>query len=112
MNESNNSETSAANCSSTFVGGSTVKPDCSRHKKEVAGIADMKQLAEMVGDLHYESLTEFLCALAEKISMDGHKDEANYREKLAEQLYNVAGYLAKASIHSGWAWEICKPFMK
>lgn len=104
--------TSSHNNSNALVGGSTVKPDCSRHKKEVAGISDMKQLAEMVGDLHYESLTQFLGALAEKISMDGHKDEANYREKLAGQLSNVASCLAKASIHSRRAWEICKPFMK
>jgi len=39
-------------------------PDCSQHKKEVAGILDMKVLAEMIGDLHYETLAEFLNSLA------------------------------------------------
>lgn len=87
------------------------KPDCCRHKKEIAGTSDMKVLADMIGDLHYETLTELLGALAEKISMDGHKDESNGREKLAEQLYNVAGLISKAQIHCNWAWQISKPFM-
>ena len=85
--------------------------DCSRHTKDVAGVTDMKMLAEMIGNLHYETLTELLGRLAEKISLDGHKDEEKDRVKLSEQLYYVAGYLSKASIHSGWAWEISKPFM-
>lgn len=86
--------------------------NCSQHTKEVAGISDMKELAEMIGDLHYETLSEFIGALAEKISYDGHKDETNGKTKLSEQLYYVAGYLAKASIHSSWAWQISKPFIQ
>jgi hypothetical protein len=86
--------------------------NCSQHKKEVAGISDMKELANLIGDLHYESLTELLGALAEKISMDGHKDEANGRMRLSQRLYTIAGYLCKASIHSSWAWKISEPYMQ
>jgi hypothetical protein len=86
--------------------------NCSQHKKEVAGISDMKELAEMIGDLHYESLAQFIGELANKISLDAHKDEGSGKEMLSEQLYTVAGYLAKASIHSEFAWQISKPFMQ
>lgn len=60
--------------------------DCSKHKKEVLGCSDMKQLAEMIGDLHYESLEIFLRELKRKLEADGRKDFEEGRILLV-QLY-------------------------
>lgn len=107
-----NSDASAENGTKPFVGGSTVKPDCSRHKKEVAGVTDMKQLAEMIGDLHYETLSDFLLELAEKIYKDGQNDFLNGRRMLSNRLFEAQYNIAKAHEFINQAWEISKPFMK
>ena len=71
--------------------------NCSQHKKEVAGISDMKQLAEMIGDLHYETLAEFLNALAEKLHNDYVKDDEAGRTELAKCLLWTYYGIHKAS---------------
>lgn len=89
----------------------TNKPDCSRHLKEVAGISDMEKLAEMVGDLHYETLTKFLDCLSLKISKDAILDESHGRKDLAAELYLISGHLFKATANCDQAWRISKPYM-
>lgn len=85
--------------------------DCSRHRKDVLGCADMKQLAEMIGDLHYETLAELMYRIAVKFKDDGNKDDASDRKKLATKLF----YCYNAAMVCHWglkeAWEISKPFM-
>ena len=87
------------------------KTGCSQHKKELFGQADMKVVAEAIGDLHYETLALLLSEMANKISHDGWKDEVAGRPKLAKELFMVAGHLAKASIFATWSYQISKPFM-
>jgi hypothetical protein len=87
-------------------------PDCSRHKKEVAGISDMKLLAGMVGDLHYKSLEDFIGYLCTKLYKDGLKDRMNNREKLGYVLTDASDALKKAAKHIAEAWVICQPYMK
>lgn len=94
------------------VGGSTVKPDCSRYKKEVAGISDMKELAEMIGDLHYETFAELLSALSNKLHRDSYNDLEAGREKLAFTLRLASSNLYDAFCHVKNAWEISKTFME
>lgn len=86
--------------------------DCSRHKKEVAGITDMKLLAEMIGDLHYETLADLFKHLATKISLDSKKDKGEGKIDLSECLWQLSVFMAGAR---GWAedaWKISKPFME
>ena len=85
--------------------------NCAQHKKEVAGITDMKLLAEMIGDLHYETLGKLLDALADKIYADGQKDFVNGRPSISHHLYNASHHIADAFLHIEKAWEISKPFM-
>ena len=85
--------------------------DCSNHKKEVAGITDMKVLAEMIGDLHYESLAELMGRLATKMYKDGLMDRVNGREYLGYKLDDASNYLSNAARSIQKAWEISKPFM-
>lgn len=63
------------------------KPNCSKHKKDILGVTDMKDLAEMIGDLHYETLSEFLDKLSDKLYLDGAKDSAANRIKLGDMLH-------------------------
>lgn len=86
--------------------------DCSKHKKEVAGISDMKVLAEMIGDLHYESLAELFKHLAEKVEFDGEKDCLNCREVLGNTLILASAHIYLSYVEMKKAWQISKPFMK
>ncbi len=86
--------------------------DCSKHKKEVAGITDMKLLAEMVGDLNYGSLQHFLGHLAIKLNNDGLKDRGDGRNQLGYALNAASDDIQRASIQILQAWRISKPFMK
>jgi hypothetical protein len=89
-------------------------PDnCSNHPRQVgvAGIDNMKILAEMIGDLHYETLAELLDKLTDKIFLDAAKDRAAGRLNLAKSLENCAGDLGCAQIWMESAWQISKPFM-
>lgn len=86
--------------------------DCSNHKKDVAGISDMKVLAEMIGDLHYETLTILFNYLVIKINEDGHNDWMAGRDQLAAELKCAATQLLKAANNIEKAWQISKPFMK
>jgi hypothetical protein len=85
--------------------------DCSKHKKEVLGEGDMKKLAEMIGDLHYDALTDFLFELSKKIEADGAKDLAGNRLALADNLLNASRGIFLAYHHVLRAWQISKPFM-
>lgn len=85
--------------------------DCSNHKKEVAGISDMKVLAGMIGDLHYEAFSELLIRLAEKLYADAAKDHRSGRGQLACQLNYAAQRIWYAQEDIRKAWEISKPFM-
>lgn len=84
---------------------------CEQHKKEVAGISDMRILAEMIGDLHYETFAELLNRLAEKIFNDYSKDKEAGRTELANCLLWTYYGIHKASYGAERAWRISKPFM-
>ena len=85
--------------------------NCSQHQKEIAGITDMKVLAEMIGDLHYETLTELLEHLFLKIGSDGRKDLHAGRIKLGCKLLDAEVKLCMAFIEIKEAWNISKPYM-
>ena len=85
--------------------------DCSQHKKDVAGISDMKVLAEMIGDLHYETLAVFTNHLANKLSQDGVRDYENKRKELGAKLMYAAGYCRQLCNSIQEVWRISKPFM-
>lgn len=86
--------------------------NCSNHKREVAGISDMKKLAEMIGDLHYEILDQLLYELHNKLWSDAAKDRKNDRPQLAKALTAAASLIGAADMEIRKAWEISKPFME
>lgn len=86
--------------------------DCSKHKKDVAGISDMKDLAEMIGDLHYESLAELLDYLANKFARDAIEDAKKGRYSLATVLNHASHNIHETFENIEYAWHISKPFME
>lgn len=89
--------------------------NCSNHKKEVAGISDMKVLAEMIGDLHYSAAVELYAHLCDKYELDSIKDRENTEHpkvKLANILHLISIEFEIISALSTSAWQISKPFME
>lgn len=84
---------------------------CSNHKKEIAGISDMKELATLIGDLHYETLADLLDKVSDKLYLDAAKDRSEGRKSLARDLEAAANSIHFASIEIESAWEVSKPFM-
>lgn len=73
---------------------------------------DWAALAEALGDLQYDALSNFLLALSEKMAKDADADAGRERHKLAEELYATATKLNEAAVASERAWDICAPFME
>jgi uncharacterized protein YbcC (UPF0753/DUF2309 family) len=86
--------------------------NCSNHKKDIAGITDMKVLAEMIGDLHYESLAELMNHLASKFHEDYFRDFEAGKLEVAKGLLWIYHAMHKASYGAEIVWKISKPFMK
>ena len=86
-------------------------PPCTDHLKEIPGYT-LKELAEKIGDLHYESLIEFTDELINKIANDGILDGKAGRKKLSMELLLVGFKLREAQIPMKEALKICKPYME
>lgn len=71
----------------------------------------MLDLAEEIGDLRYDSLSEFLDLLQKKIHRDADKDNERGRLKLSTNLYSISASLLDAKKSCDEAWIICKPYM-
>ena len=85
---------------------------CDSHKKTLTNYnGSLDDLSKELGDLHYQTLTEFLVLLADKIQVDGLKDMSAKRYNLANSLFEAASLLRQASMQIDKAWEISKPFM-
>lgn len=84
-----------------------------KHTQKVKGIdLDNKELAIRVGDLYYDSLSEFLEALSEKLHEDGIADKDRGRSKLSNSLFKASEDIKKASESIDIAWDICEPFVQ
>ncbi|RMG72562.1 MAG: hypothetical protein D6722_05210 [Bacteroidetes bacterium] len=70
----------------------------------------MEALAEEIGDLRYDTLSEFLALLASKIQRDGDKDASRSRVKLASHLHECARHLRASKDAIDRAWVICEPY--
>ncbi len=86
--------------------------NCSKHKRDVAGISDMKELAEMIGDLHYESLALLMHQLFLKLIEDANKDKESGKHELSLALWLAAKHMDNVAISISDAWQISKPFMQ
>lgn len=86
--------------------------ECTEHKKEILCLDNMEQLAEMIGNLHYETLTELLYHLSQKIDADAENDNKRGRDKLASALQYAGMSIFESALRIEKCWKISKPFMK
>ncbi|WP_444926770.1 hypothetical protein ACJJI4_01220 [Microbulbifer sp. TRSA002] len=83
-----------------------------KHTSKVKGFdGELNQLAENVGDLFYDSLSEFLSDLSEKLENDSKADYGRGRKVLAKELHESSVSLRLASENISRAWDICSPFV-
>ena len=87
--------------------------DCKKHKRMIDGYkGDIEQLANDIGDLHYEELAKLLFALDRKLNRDSYQDSRNGRTKLAQSLTYAGHSIFNAARRIDEAWEISKPYME
>lgn len=84
-----------------------------KHKKNIENYkGDLVSLSKELGDLRYDSLSDFLKELSAKLSKDAEADLKRNRVKLSKNLYEAASQVQEASKAIEKAWEICKPYME
>lgn len=69
-----------------------------------------RELAELLGDLRYDGLADYLHALSEKLSRDSVSDGGRGRGKLATYLQGASISISKAVSSIEDAWDICEPY--
>ncbi|OUS26952.1 hypothetical protein A9Q99_17220 [Gammaproteobacteria bacterium 45_16_T64] len=83
-----------------------------KHTNQIKGFNGSKlELAERIGDLYYDSLSELLALLSEKIKEDSEADLGRGRRNLANHLQECASSLDIASKEIESAWGICSPYV-
>ena len=83
-----------------------------KHPKGIRGYASLGELAEDISNLRYDSLSEFLGHLADKLNIQAGEDERNARDSLALNLYCASDSVRDSEWRIGLAWRICRKYMK
>ena len=83
------------------------------HKEKIENYSgSLEALAEEIGNLKYDALSNFLNLLADKIQNDGDKDERRGRVRLASHLHHCSEQLRACKLSIDEAWRICEPYMR
>lgn len=72
---------------------------------------DLELLAESIGDLRYDALSDFLKLLSTKLDNDSKADKSRSRFKLAKSLNEAAKAIEVAKIRIDESWRISEPYM-
>lgn len=83
-----------------------------KHPIKISYEGSFEMLAEEIGDLRYDVLSNFLDLLSKKIYKDAEKDGKKFRVKLSESLFDACDSLDEARVHIETALKISRPFMK
>ncbi len=71
----------------------------------------LKDLAQEVGNMRYDSLAEFMKYLSDNLSEQATKDQNN-KPQLAAKVEESASQLNVASLEMYQAWKVAEPHMK
>lgn len=83
-----------------------------KHKSYVEGYEnELAKLSDKLGDLRYDTLSNFLDLLSYKLEKDSIADKERGRHKLSAKLRQSSDYIRQASVEIKDAWIICEPFM-
>ena len=83
-----------------------------KHEKHIDGHPDLQKLAEDLGNLRYDSLSELFMHLSEKLRKDSIADSKRKRPKLARKLEDASNMMEIAAVKINSAWKISKPYME
>ncbi len=83
-----------------------------KHPTKISYEGSFEKLAEEIGDLRYDVLTNLIDLISKKIYRDAEKDGKRFRVKLAQSLFSACDSLDEARVHIETASKISKPFMK
>jgi hypothetical protein len=75
-------------------------------------IVHAQEFAELLGNLRYDRLGQYLDALAGKLQRDSESDGGRGRGKLAAHLQAAAFAIDEARLAIEAAWKICEPYMR
>lgn len=82
------------------------------HTKTIVNYnGSMEELVENIGDLYYDSLSEFLQLLSQKLEKDSIKDRERNRIKLADCLKSASENIKTSASNINDAWGICEQFI-
>ena len=88
-------------------------PNCKKHPIKVTNYnGTLEELANSIGDLRYDKLSDFLEWLGMKIQDDASRDYEAGRTDLSANLALAATSIKDAEKFIGRAWNISKAFMK
>jgi len=82
------------------------------HPKDIKGYASLEDLANDINNLRYDSLSEFLGHLADKLKAQAEEDEKNGRDSLALNLYYASDNVRESKWRIDLAWLVCEKYMK
>lgn len=83
-----------------------------KHKEYIKNYEHLGDLADEIGNLRYDKLSDFLYYLSLKLKNDSVKDKEKNKNKLSDVLLKSSKDLYNASDNISLAWKICKPFEK
>lgn len=82
------------------------------HKIVINYPGGIEKLANDLGNLRYDVLSDFLDMLARKLAFDAGRDLGRDRKLLAECLYCASRNIGNSCCNVFDAWKICEPFTK
>jgi hypothetical protein len=85
--------------------------DCSKHKVPEY-LNNLEQVANDIGDMPYDKVSEFFGYLQIKIQKDSENDGKGGRHRLSILLGRAAFNISTIRDQFIKIWELCKPYMK
>jgi hypothetical protein len=85
---------------------------CEKHKRIIEKYnGTLKELANDIGDLHYQELVTLFNDISIKLFFDGEKDKAAGRIKLGDALNLTSKKMLATAKKMKKVWDISKPYM-
>jgi len=83
-----------------------------KHKKTIDKYnGDISELVNDIGDLHYDTLKDFLLLLSVKLEKDSIKDNKNNKPQLSNTLKNASNSIYDSYLHICDSFIISKKYM-
>ncbi|MBC6995363.1 hypothetical protein QWY85_00290 [Neolewinella lacunae] len=70
-----------------------------------------KLLADNIGNLRYDALSDLIEKITNKLYEDGLADKKRRRVKLASTLFNASKLINEGKVEIEESWRISKPFI-